>query len=173
MVRNVFIFAWKLCCVNATFMCLPRLDMNENIACENDTLSKVFTEVCIYFSFFYVNRRCECTGECVYFWVCFRINGTWEKFISCTNGYTNHTHSSDCKVPIRASFPLLTIVMHCHFKLLFFYSHHASSQPVHSERVLLSYDSWIEISIPWKKVGPYPSWDWAAGWWDYSFSDMY
>ena len=45
MVRNVFIFAWKLCCVKATFMCLPRLDMNENIVFENDTLSKVFTEV--------------------------------------------------------------------------------------------------------------------------------
>ena len=42
-----------------------------------------------------------------------------KKYISCANGYTNHARSSDCEIPIRAGFLLLTIVMYDHFKLLF------------------------------------------------------
>ena len=45
-------FAWKCCCVNVTFMCLFHSNTNENIALENDALSKAFSEVCVYFSFF-------------------------------------------------------------------------------------------------------------------------
>ena len=101
-------------------------------AFENDALSKTFQGVCISFSF-HVNGRCKCTGKCAYLRVCFHVNGTWEKLISCANGYTNHTHSSDCKIPIRAGFPLLTIVMYGHFKLLFLYSHHACSQSLYLE----------------------------------------
>ena len=68
---------------------------------------------------FYVNRRRKCTSKCVYLWICLRVNGTWEKHFSCANGFTNHARSSDCEIPIRAGFPLLTIVMYDHLKLLF------------------------------------------------------
>ena len=131
----------------------------------------------VFTSPFCVNRRCKCTGKCVYFRICFCINGTWKTLISCANMYTNHTRSSDCKIPVRPGFPLLTIAMYGHFKLLFLYFHCACSQSLYSEgscpvivefrftsheksrtRPFLWVSSWlVKLLIPWHVLSSSPS----------------
>ena len=85
-------------------------------------------------SLFCVSGRCKFTDKCVQ---CLLTKTSRKrelrKPIHSANGYTNHTCSCDRKISIRAGFPLLTIGMYGHFKLLLFYSHHACSQPLYSE----------------------------------------